>query len=293
MRKSIKLAICIFTVSIFLFPVNSNPIQLDDEPPKIFDVQISPDHIFKGFTANISATVADNVAVASVKVIITYPDGYTENATMKNFGGKYYYERYYFKSGLHEFYIWAIDTNGNQNTSQITTFYVQEPYSPPPEIGEATIEYKSKGILPYTGEATIDLNCKQINVTADHNYGKAFFDVGLGWGVNIPGSCRHIRRSKFTMVLRRDSPNGTAIGSAEYTYDDIRGNEYGGFVVDNAFIPMTEDKVDYETRYVYAEVKAEPYIVLDLPFVNIVFPWGNSASDSCIIPVNITHYYPP
>jgi agmatine/peptidylarginine deiminase len=75
---------------------------------------------------NISCTVTSLVPLQQVTVNITYPDISTVNQTMLNIPGTdaYYYNATYPTAGTYTFFIWAVDTNGNTNYTDIYHFYV-------------------------------------------------------------------------------------------------------------------------------------------------------------------------
>jgi len=92
-----------------------------DPPPEITNVTDYPDPQLTGGYVNISCDASDNVEVDVVKVNITYPNSETVNETM---GGSYFYNTTYALSGTYSYYIWANDTNGNENVSAVYTFNI-------------------------------------------------------------------------------------------------------------------------------------------------------------------------
>ena len=105
----------------------------DTIPPVITDVVATPDTQLTGGYVNITATVTDNFGVDTVKVNITYPDSSTVNVTMSE--GSYYYNASYSSIGTYNYFIWANDTSGNENTSDTYQFEITELLDTiPPEI---------------------------------------------------------------------------------------------------------------------------------------------------------------
>jgi len=107
--------------------------------PEISDVYATPASQIAGGYVNITCTVVDDLAVDTVKVNITGPDGYTPvNATM-NKGITYYYNSTYSAIGTYHYFIWANDTTSMINTSSVYVFDITEvPDTEPPEIANIT-----------------------------------------------------------------------------------------------------------------------------------------------------------
>ena len=137
--------LAIAVISMFFIPcllgINEEGIQqnkpfpqsLDDTiPPEIENVRADPCLQWEGGEVKISCKVTDNVSVANVKVIINYPDGDSCNMTMeKKDCNEYYYSTFYYMVGTYNYYIWAIDTSGNWNTSAIYAFEIMKDTYPP------------------------------------------------------------------------------------------------------------------------------------------------------------------
>lgn len=97
---------------------------MDIIPPIITNVQVTPAIQIAGGWVNITCEVTDNIAVNTVKVNITCPAGCNFNVTMNNIPGTniYYYNSTYSIIGTWYFFIWANDTSGNTNLSNIHSF---------------------------------------------------------------------------------------------------------------------------------------------------------------------------
>ena len=94
----------------------------DSFPPVITNIANFPDPQKTGGYVNISCDVSDNVAVNVVKVNIIYPDNSIVNMTMNQ--GSYYYNTTYTQPGVYQYFIWANDTSGNSNVSQVYSFEI-------------------------------------------------------------------------------------------------------------------------------------------------------------------------
>ncbi len=117
-------------------------ISIDDvTSPTISDVLSTPLYQLPSHNVNISCFVTDNREVENVKVHITYPDKSTViNVSMdKETSDSYYYEESYSSLGAYDYYIWAVDTSGNEQTSEMYFFEITtnlpgyEPYNPLPD----------------------------------------------------------------------------------------------------------------------------------------------------------------
>jgi len=88
----------------------------DTTPPSIANVAASPPIQNAGGVVNITATVSDNIALGSVRVRISDPQG----AALGNFSlvrlgatDTYYYEQAFVALGSYSFILWATDSAGN------------------------------------------------------------------------------------------------------------------------------------------------------------------------------------
>jgi hypothetical protein len=113
-------------------------LEYDTTPPTISDVNVSPKNQALDKSVNISCLVTDNVAVDTVLLNLTYPDGSRDLFTMLSAsGGKYYLNNSYPAIGLYNFTIHAVDTSGNENESPVYNFTIF--FNMPPEIKNITI----------------------------------------------------------------------------------------------------------------------------------------------------------
>jgi len=110
----------------------STVIAIDTTPPVITDVMATPPTQVSGGYVNITATVTDDVAVDTVMVDITGPTFATEEMTNMPGTDTYYYNATYTEVGTYDYFIWANDTSGNENTSSIKAFEIIEPDTTPP-----------------------------------------------------------------------------------------------------------------------------------------------------------------
>ncbi len=107
----------------------------DTTPPSISGVAANPPIQNAPGPTNVTASVVDNVEVASVFLQVTDPLGANVgNISMATVGasGTYYLERVYAVLGTYSFTIWAKDTSGN-NASAAGSFVVAD-LSPPSNL---------------------------------------------------------------------------------------------------------------------------------------------------------------
>jgi len=113
----------------------------DVTPPTISDVEASPSPAEAGDTVVISATVTDARSdIADVYLDLTYPNGSEHHnfSILQNLSGEslYFYEHAYTDLGNYTFFIYAVDGEGNGNTSTPQTFEVED--TTPPSISNVT-----------------------------------------------------------------------------------------------------------------------------------------------------------
>lgn len=102
-------------------------IESDDEPPVISDELVSMSSPIDSSIGweNVTCVVSDNSAVDSVYVNITKPDGTRTNVSMSEAtDGSFYYNTTFSQFGRYDFFVFAIDTNSNTNSSETDTFTV-------------------------------------------------------------------------------------------------------------------------------------------------------------------------
>jgi parallel beta-helix repeat protein len=99
----------------------------DNIPPNISDIQATPRiHVPEG-SINVTCRVIDNIEVDRVKINITGPLGFTPlNISMIKSADddRYYFDSFYTIIGSYDYYIWAIDGNGNTVRSETNQFEI-------------------------------------------------------------------------------------------------------------------------------------------------------------------------
>lgn len=113
--------------------VSSAGAELDNTPPELNNLSDAPDPLECCGYVNITCDVTDEVsAINSVKVNITGPVGFSDvNTSMTNDGGDtYYYNTSYSILGIYTYFVWAEDTEGNDNCTSTSTFTLQDTTPP-------------------------------------------------------------------------------------------------------------------------------------------------------------------
>ena len=119
-------------------------LTVNNELPRISNVNADPNPQTFDKNVNISCEVYDNIMVDTVKAIVEYPDSSTqENICTGN--GFYYHTEIYDQLGNYTYYIWANDTSGNINTSENYTFEIinnppDQPTNPSPDNGSTNVD---------------------------------------------------------------------------------------------------------------------------------------------------------
>ena len=110
----------------FLNPSNDIKTLQVSSVPQITDISTTPQTVGFGYNVTIEANVTDEVGVDTVLVNITYPTGTSQSFEMTNVHDSVY--QYNFSDtwnlGDHDYYIFANNTDGIENTSDIQQFYV-------------------------------------------------------------------------------------------------------------------------------------------------------------------------
>ena len=151
---------------------------IDVTSPLITGVGDTPDPQDVAGWVNITANVTDNIQVYGVFVTVSFPGGGSMNMSMGRVGAtdEFYYNTTYAASGIHNYTIWANDTDGNWNASfghSFTIVPVIIPDVTPPEI---------VGVMDFpdpqgTGSA--------VNVTASVTDDVSV--IGVSVNISIPG----------------------------------------------------------------------------------------------------------
>ncbi len=99
------------------------------DAPHIENITIAPPEQQYGFPVNISCYVYDNVAVGEVRIFFSNGN-YSMLAIADAKGNGIYYYNSTFDMGWHEFYIYAVDINGYENTSTNYSFKIIDTLPP-------------------------------------------------------------------------------------------------------------------------------------------------------------------
>ncbi len=124
---SVAVAVCMLT------PVVSLGETLD-APPVIENVTAHPATAWQEEDVTIRCDVTDDGTVATVKAVITFPDGQSQiNMSMARVGytSRYEYTQRYTEPGVYTYHIWAADNSSNANRSANHSFQVKEDDVPP------------------------------------------------------------------------------------------------------------------------------------------------------------------
>ena len=104
---------------------------LDIEPPRIENLTAYPNPQEIWQSVNISCKIYDDVEVAIARINITLPNGSYINDSMIANGNTYFYLINGNMKGNYTYYIWAVDTSNNSNSSMTKSFTIIVPPEPP------------------------------------------------------------------------------------------------------------------------------------------------------------------
>ena len=111
---------------------------IDNTPPTISNVVVSPPIQAINGIVNISCNIVDDFGIDEAKAIITYPDASVHEFDLMH-NSKYYISQTYSMAGTYEFYIYAKDVNGNAASSSTMQFEIVEGDFIPPEITDVAV----------------------------------------------------------------------------------------------------------------------------------------------------------
>ncbi len=143
----------------------------DNDPPEITNVTEHPSlqNSSSGWV-NIICDVTDNIEVDSVKINITWPEGFEpQNITMNE--GSYYYNATYTRVGTYTYFIWANDTSGNENTSDIHNFWLCEEINVTEDVEDIVNETN------ISGQEYINITASEAKKMIDSNQSIIILDV--------------------------------------------------------------------------------------------------------------------
>jgi hypothetical protein len=106
----------------------------DTSKPELGDPVVNPDPAEEGDDVNISVTAWDEYEIDEVYIIITFPDGTTVNSSMEKGPGYLWFLNDSFnESGEYSYTIYAVDNNGNTNSTAPESFNINPPEEPEDE----------------------------------------------------------------------------------------------------------------------------------------------------------------
>ncbi|UCE75418.1 MAG: hypothetical protein JSV56_06880 [Methanomassiliicoccales archaeon] len=113
---------------------NTDPFSFtiqDRNRPHVGDPKATPDPQDAGKNVNISVDVIDDGEIDEVRILITFPDGSTINASMmKGDDNSWYYNDTFDDTGNYTYTIWAVDGGGNWADTDPETFSIQPTTTP-------------------------------------------------------------------------------------------------------------------------------------------------------------------
>ncbi|MCG2826437.1 MAG: PKD domain-containing protein, partial [Thermoplasmatales archaeon] len=192
------------STSIYINKSKEITIRLEDtSEPAITNIEAKPSPQEIDGEVNITCVVVDNVAVDTVKVNITDPEGGTRNETMNKTGNTYYCNKTYDIIGWYNYTIWANDTSNNWNNSGVYSFNITVALdTEPPQIS----------IPPTASPDPQEVN-NWVNITVyvSDNVGVSSVKVNVSY------------------------PNGTTLGNFSMTGVELDANGNGTYYYDTSY----------------------------------------------------------
>ena len=114
-------------IAITLITISFSSIGFADSVgPSIKNIDATPDPQRLNEYVNITCDVVDSDGVANVYLQVTDPNNNIQNFSIlaNNTGNTYYCNQTYSTNGQYQYFIWAMDTNGQSTTSSVHTFSI-------------------------------------------------------------------------------------------------------------------------------------------------------------------------
>jgi hypothetical protein len=152
----------------------------DNDAPMISDVISVPQSQIIGGNVNITVNITDGLAVESVKINISFPDGSWILEDMNQYDDDgWYHEDLYHDVGIYNYTILTNDSSGNENESQVYQFNV---IAPPPTVDYIQIRSESNNEGVVITNIVYDLGDIDTFYAAGYNFSSGYIeDVEVGW----------------------------------------------------------------------------------------------------------------
>ncbi len=222
----------------------------DTTPPAFSNVTATPAAAHYNQPVNLSADVTDAVTVQNVSLKIVHPDDHTTNTSItdQHRNDTYYSETSYTALGTYHYSFYAVDSEGNGNTSTTRTFTVTDVTPPAVTLTQPNGGENISADVDITWNATDTVaNDSALTVTLKYSA-----DGGVSWQ---------------TIVV--DTSND---GSYEWDTDDIAdGTDF--LVKISVFDPSNNQGTDVSDAAFTVDNTA-PTLTLEKPTTNHLYLFG-------------------
>ncbi|RLF82620.1 hypothetical protein DRN48_08860 [Thermococci archaeon] len=285
-----------FTITVskdgyLTYSMNITVKNIDSLAPQIRDVAAVPSPQLLNKTVNISCRVVDDIAVDSVRVRIYGPSGFTPvNVTMnKTTGDKYYYNATYNITGRYNYSIWANDTSGNVNVSEIKSFYIVDHFdTTPPVISNVEIKPGNQVVnqsVNISCEVTDDVGIANVSLNLTFPDGSNLLllmnNTGIEYYLNTTYYIAGLYN--FTIIANDVSGNRNESGIYNFTILPNAPPEIKNIAI------MPPFRID--AGYVNISCEVSDDFGVDFVKINITLPDGNHSVKNLSHLVNTTYYY--
>ncbi len=254
-----------------------NFLVVDSTAPEINEVMVSPDPQETEGYVNISANITDDHEVGEVWVNITKPDGTHQNRSMvSNMVSLWFYNSTYTVPGTYEYTIWANDTSGNVNTTEVRSFDIVDIEAP--VISDVVNSPETQGLNGYVNISA--------SVTDNHRVGEVWINITDPDGDHY----------NLTMAPSQENSwyyNSTYTELGEYSYAIWADDTVNNWNSSSGHTFVIEDSIEPEISNVSAlpnkqgkggHINITADITdndqLEAVWINIVFPGGDEQNSS-------------
>ena len=249
----------------------------DRDGPYFNNLNDAPDPQENGGFVNITGDVTDDIAVDTVWINITYPDGSSTNISMfPGAGDKWYFVTSYDDLGIYTYTIWANDTSDNWNSTSLATFTIQDTDGPYLDnLNDVPDPQENGDYVNITVDVTDDIGVEEVWVVItypDSSWANVSMVKGSGDQWYFYTSYDDLGIHSYRMWAKDTNNNWNDAGPGTFTIQDTDGPNLDNLNAE----PDPQENGDP----VNISVDIIDDIGVDTVWINITYPDGSWANVS-------------